>query len=149
MGNSVELDDVKKRLASSRPSARAKGMEQLIATGNVDLLVAHALTEKDKHLIGNAVDLLYPRPPSELLCHLFSVWKSPTPLRAVEFWLPRNNFLYAEDAIFELYGKKTRKLDCGVITALGMAYLKSFAPSLTKLLDGSMVAAKTAFDKEG
>ena len=145
----MDLDDIKKRLASSRPSTRAKGMEQLIATGNVDLLVAHALTEQDKHLIANAVDLLHPRPPPELLRHLFTVWKSPTPLRAVELWLPRNNCLYAEDVIFELYGKKTRTLDCGIIDALGIAYLKSFAPSLTKLLDGSMVAAKTAFDKEG
>jgi hypothetical protein len=145
----VDLDDINKRLASSRPTTRAKGMEQLIATGNVDLLVAHALAEKDKELISKAADLLFPRPPAELLCHLFSVWKQPTPLRAVEYWLPRSNWLYAEDAIFALYGKKTARLSGDVISAIGLAYLKSFAPSLRKLLDGRMVAAKTAFEKEG
>lgn len=145
----MDLDDINKRLTSSRPSTRATGMEQLIATGNVDLLVTHALAEKDKHLISMAADLLFPRPPAELLCRLFSVWTSPTPLRAAEYWLPRSNWLYAEDAIFALYGRKTRTLDCGVIRALGLACLKSFAPSLRKLLDGRIVAAKTAFEKDG
>jgi hypothetical protein len=145
----VDLDDIKQSLASRKPSARAKGMEQLIATGNVGLLVAHALTEKDLHLIGYAVDLLYPRPPPELLCHLFSVGRSPTPLRAIEYWLPRNNYLYAEAAILDLYGQRIGNLAASVIRTVGRSYLKSFTASLAKLLGGSLVNAKTAVDKHG
>lgn len=147
--DSVELDDIKKRLASSRPSTRGRGMERLIATGNLDLLAEHALTEKDQGLIGLAVEALYPRPPPELLCHLFAVGRQPTPMRAVEYWLPKGNYLYAEAAIFDLYGPRTRTLAPGVIRAIGRGYLKSFAPRLTGLLGGSMVNAKTAFDEKG
>jgi hypothetical protein len=124
-------------------------MEQLIVAGHLDLLVEHALTEKDEGLIGLAVEALYPKPPPELLCHLFAVGKQPTPLRAVEFWLPRSNYLYAEDAIFRLYGPRTRKLAPGVIRALGRGCQKKFALHLATLLGGSMVNAKTAFEAEG
>lgn len=143
------LEESRKRLASKRCSTRQKGLQELLAAGLRDEFVGHLLQEKDAAVVCNAVDWIRPHVPPALLVHMFHVGRQPTPMSAFASYAPRHNCLYAEVEIHAHYAPQGRKLALDSIRALGLAYLRSFAPLLDKVIARNLEIAEDAVAREG
>lgn len=144
-----KIEEIRKRLDSSRFSVRKRGMEELLQSGAREEFVARALVEKDRALVSMAVEMLHPVPPPALLVRCFDLGRQPAPMSEVEFRLPHNNYLYAEPEIFAHYAPQGTKLAEGTINAVGAGYLRSFAPVLAKFLQQDLEVASVAFARQG
>jgi hypothetical protein len=149
MPSALDLEATRKRLASARYSTRQKGLQELLSAGLRDEFVRHLLHEKDVAVVSNAVGLIRPDVPPELLVHMFHVGRQPTPISAFAFYAPQHNCLYAEAAIHAHYAPQGRKLALDSVTAIGQAYLRSFAPLLDKIIARDLEIAEDAVARQG
>src|SRR5262249_8593499 len=140
-----KLEEIRRRLSSKRFSSRKRGMAELLATGARDEFIARAIAEKDRALVVYAVEWLQPNVPPALLVHLFHVGRLPTPMSEVQFHLSHNNCLHAEAEILEHYSAQGARLALGTIEAIGAGYLRSFGPTLSKLLRQDLEVASVAY----
>lgn len=149
MPSVFDLEETRKRLSSNRYSTRQKGLQELLGAGLRDEFVGHLLQEKDAAVVCNAVDWIRPEVPPVLLVHMFHVGRQSTPMSAFASYAPQHNCLYAEAAIHAHYSPQGRKLTLDSIRALGLAYLRSFAPLLDKFIARDLETAGDAVAREG
>jgi hypothetical protein len=145
----AKIEEIRKRLASTRFSTRKRGMQELLESGARDEFIALALAEKDKDIVFYAVEWLHPHPPPALLVHCFHLGRQPTPQSAVQFLLSQRNYLYAEAEILEHYAPQGTRLALGTIEAVGSGYLRGFAPVLGKFLKQDLELASLAYQRLG
>jgi hypothetical protein len=108
-------------LAMREWTRRREGMQMLIALGERDLILQHALAETDAAAIVDlAVAALHPE-PVELIAHYASMLRGQDVNLIMEVHVPTRNYLYAEDAFIELYRPRRTRLKPKVIDTIGLA----------------------------
>lgn len=143
-----ELAKALERCESKQFATRKRGLTTLVELGEREhvLRVALASTEGAMHEI--AGELLYPE-PVELLRHMLASARGPDAPLVARYQLPSCNYLYAEDAIAEVFEPRGKRLACDAIEGLGLACLRRMAPTLRKYLDAEILGLVEAEARYG
>jgi len=137
------LERAEKLLASRRRSSRESGLHMLADLGRKELLLAHALRERVPGVVDVACAYLFPE-PIELLKHALTMTKGMDAHLTMRWHIPDGNYLYAQEAIADLYRPRRSRLHPDVIEAVGLARLRAMCPFLIRYLAGPMVNIRVA-----
>jgi hypothetical protein len=134
-------------IESERFSTRIRGFDVLHQIGRHDLMLKHALEERDVRVLGFVQKCFSPK-PKELVRHLSTVVRGFYSDSWLRFEMARGNYLYAEDALYEVLARK-KQLSVSTIEAIGFGYLRSAGELLDKYLNGRMINWKQARELYG
>lgn len=118
-------------------------MEELIELGELVIAKEFALKESVPAVLDPLLEATFPE-PTDLLLHALTMTRGPDASLASRYHLPRGNYLYAEEAIVEVYRRKGPRLPILTIEGLGLAYMRGIGPVLERLLRSSMVNLEDA-----
>jgi hypothetical protein len=124
-------------LESSRFSRRIQGFAALHQLGRHDLMLKHALEERDMRVLGFVGRCFSPK-PKELVRYLSTVVRGCYSDSWLRFEMARGNYLYAEDVLYEVFARK-KQLSVSTIEAIGFGYLRASGELLHKYLAGRMI----------
>jgi len=139
--------DAERLIDSERFSTRLRGFQTLQVLGRHDLMMQHALEERDVRVLGFVEKCFSPK-PKELIRHLSTVVRGCYSDLWLRFDMARGNYLYAEDALRDVLARK-KQLTIPTIEAIGLGYLRSCGEFLHKYLKGRMINWKVAREQCG
>lgn len=127
------VERAKALLASSSQARRKQGMQMLRDLKEEAMIVEFALKERSSEVLSVASEAI-DRPPPELVRHFLTQPSSDDATLYMRFHVALDNFLYAEDDIYNVYRTK-RNLNLDVIEGIGLAQLRSLGQLLHRYAD--------------
>jgi hypothetical protein len=141
------IDGAAALLASTSKAKRKRGMEMLCELHARELILQHALQERDAAVLGVVAQELDHHPP-ELVRHLLTQPSAYDANLYMRFHIARGNHLYVEETIRAVYFER-RTLTLDAIEAIGRAYLRSLSDLLHKYLSGTLDLYEDALRFQG